>query len=89
MLREGPLANVKIMVANRQLENIKSTIELKFEFGDFHSNGKLNGTDEWTAIHPEKSYSPGYKARPPEVPTFLNTAQNSRSTLVQCRRSHS
>ena len=38
VIREGPPPNFQIMVANGQLENPKSTIELKFEVGDieFH-----------------------------------------------------
>ena len=38
VIREGPPANFQIMVANGQLENPKSTSELKFEVGDieFH-----------------------------------------------------
>ena len=36
--KEGPATNFQIMVANGQLGNPKSTVELKFEFGDidFH-----------------------------------------------------
>ena len=38
VIREGPPPNFQIMVANGQLETLKSTIELKFEVGDieFH-----------------------------------------------------
>ena len=37
-IKEGPAPNFQIMVANGQLENPKSTVELKFEVGDieFH-----------------------------------------------------
>ena len=38
IIKEGPAPNFQIMVANGQLENPKSTVELKFEVGDidFH-----------------------------------------------------
>ena len=38
IVKEGPAPNFQIMVANGQLENPKSTVELKFEVGDieFH-----------------------------------------------------
>ena len=38
IVKEGPAPNCQIMVANGQLENPKSTVELKFEVGDieFH-----------------------------------------------------
>ena len=38
IIKEGPAPNFQIMVANRQLETPKSTVELKFEVGDidFH-----------------------------------------------------
>ena len=38
IIKEGPAAIVQMMVANGQLENPKSTVELKFEVGDieFH-----------------------------------------------------
>ena len=35
VIREGPPPNFQIMDANGQLETPKSTIELKFEYGDF------------------------------------------------------
>ena len=79
VLREAPLANNKITVANGQLETTKSTIELNLEVGEFHSNGKPQGTDKSTIILPEKSYSPGYEARPSEVPLLpiqLKTADH-------------
>ena len=34
IVKEGPAPNFQIMVANRQLETPKSTVELKFEVGD-------------------------------------------------------
>ena len=38
IVKEGPAPNFQIMVANGQLETLKSTVELKFEVGDieFH-----------------------------------------------------
>ena len=38
IVKEGPAPNFQIMVANGQLKNPKSTVELKFEVGDieFH-----------------------------------------------------
>ena len=38
VIREGPPPNFQIMVANKQLETLKSTIELKFEVGDLESH---------------------------------------------------
>ena len=34
IVKEGPAPNFQIMVANGQLGNSKSTVELKFEVGD-------------------------------------------------------
>ena len=38
IIEEGPAPNFQIMVANGQLENPKSTVELKFEVGDIDFN---------------------------------------------------
>ena len=35
IVKEGPAPNFQIMVANAQLETPKSTVELKFEVGEF------------------------------------------------------
>ena len=37
-IKEGPAPNFQIMVANGQLETPKSTVELRFEFGDVDSD---------------------------------------------------
>ena len=35
IIKDGPAPNFKIMVSNGQLENPKSTVELKFEVGGY------------------------------------------------------
>ena len=94
IVKEGPAPNFQILVANGQLENPKSTVELKFDVGDieFHE----------TFIVMENLISPligpSFLQRNNTIldmrqgvlnfPPFRYAAENSGSQVHQCHGTH-